>query len=170
MEPLHYNRVAFVPSYFITTFWAVFMLSSQSKYCFKVLREVLFPVLVGLLVFTCWASAQGAKTDGDVSQYQLSFASVDNPWVSSLVTLSGDQISAKISAENLFGDLRVLFLWGITNDTMSEDDRIYPHCFSYSSACHYSAESSYQSGRISSPFDTVADLSLIILATVVFLN
>ena len=145
------------------------MFSSNATYCPRIVRGMVLPFIIGLLVFS-FGSAEGAQADGNISQYQLSFGSVDNPDVSPLITHSGDQISAKISAENLFGDIRVLFLWGITNDTMSEDDRLYPHFFSYCSACHYSAGPSYQSGWISSPFDNVADLSLIILATVVFLN
>ena len=145
------------------------MLSSSSTYCRKIFRRLLVPVLAGLLVFG-WVSAQGAQTYGDTGQSHLSFATVDNFDLSSSAIASGDQVPAKISPENLFGDVRGLFLWGLTNDTMSEDDRLYPQLFSHCSACQRPANPSYQSGWISSHFDNFEDLSLKIIATVVFLN
>lgn len=137
------------------------MLSPESTYCRKILRPLLFPVLVGLLVLG-GVSAQGANTDYS----RLSFITVDNP----SATIAGSEAPATISPENFVGDVRELFLWGITNDTMSEDDRLYPQLFSYCPAYRQSADPSHQLGGLSSSFDNVADLSLKIVATVVFLN
>jgi len=145
------------------------MLKSKSTYCRKIFRGILFPVLAGLLVFGL-ASAQGAQIDGYTGQYQPSFATVDNSDISSSAIVSGDQIQAKISPENLFDDVCELFLLGLTNDTMSEDDRLYPQIFSRWSASQRPTNPSYQTGGIASPYDNVADLSLKIIATVVFLN